>query len=140
MFSTESGAGLRITSGAALQQQRIRRLLMNVIKTATMLVAAATLIFLFAPTADAQFYKQTNLVSDISGMATITDPLLVNPWGMSSSSGSPLWVSNAGTSTSTIYAINPATGAITVARPPVTIPAPPSGQLFNGTANFVVTS
>src|SRR5262249_47240700 len=28
-------------------------------------------------------YLQTNLVSDIPGLATITDPLLVNPWGMS---------------------------------------------------------
>src|SRR5215831_14165198 len=112
---------------------------MTILRSAALLVAVAVCAFLLAPTASAQFYKQTNLVSDLPG-AVIMDPLLVNPWGMSSSSGSPLWVSNAGTSTSTIYAINPATGAITVARPPVTIPAPPSGQLFNGTANFVVSS
>jgi hypothetical protein len=28
-------------------------------------------------------YAQTNLVSDIPGLAAITDPILVNPWGMS---------------------------------------------------------
>jgi hypothetical protein len=27
-------------------------------------------------------FTQTNLVSDIAGMAKITDPNLVNPWGM----------------------------------------------------------
>ena len=35
-----------------------------------------------AGTAQAQF-KQTNLVSDISNLATLTDPNLVNPWGVS---------------------------------------------------------
>jgi hypothetical protein len=34
-------------------------------------------------------YAQTNLVSDIQGLATITDPLLVNPWGISHSATSP---------------------------------------------------
>ena len=29
----------------------------------------------------AQHYTQTNLVSDQSGVAAVTDPNLVNPWG-----------------------------------------------------------
>src|SRR5439155_14815513 len=33
--------------------------------------------------AEANTLIQTNLVSDISGLATITDPSLQNPWGMS---------------------------------------------------------
>ena len=33
-------------------------------------------------------YTQTNLVSDIAGMATFTDPHLVNPWGLSRSAAS----------------------------------------------------
>jgi hypothetical protein len=33
---------------------------------------------------------QTNLVSDISGLATITDSNLMNPWGVSHSATSPL--------------------------------------------------
>ena len=28
------------------------------------------------------FYAQTNLVSDLPGLAEFTDPNLVNPWGM----------------------------------------------------------
>jgi hypothetical protein len=49
-------------------------------------------------------YVQTNLVSDIPGLATITDPNLINPWGLVASvAGSPFWTSNQGTSTSTLY-------------------------------------
>src|SRR5215472_18916475 len=50
-------------------------------------------------------FTQTNLVSNIDGLATITDPQLVNPWGVSHSDTSPFWVSNQGTSTSTLYAV-----------------------------------
>jgi hypothetical protein len=51
----------------------------------------------------AQHYKQTTLVSDIMGLAPTHDPSLVNPWGLSRSSGSPWWVANNGTGTSTLY-------------------------------------
>ena len=39
-------------------------------------------------------YLQTNLVSDIQGMAQFTDPNLKDPWGLSFSTGSPFWVSD----------------------------------------------
>jgi hypothetical protein len=39
-------------------------------------------------------YVQTNLVSDIPGLAAITDSSLVNPWGSSRLPTSPFWVSN----------------------------------------------
>jgi len=49
-------------------------------------------------------YHQTNLVSDLPGMALIQDPDLVNPWGISLSGGSPFWVANNVSNTSTLYA------------------------------------
>jgi uncharacterized protein (TIGR03118 family) len=52
-------------------------------------------------------YTQTNLISDIPGVARITDPNLVNPWGMSEIGTSPLWVADNGSDKSTLY-----TGAI----------------------------
>ena len=55
--------------------------------------------------ATAADYVQTNLVSSVPGLATITDPLLVNPWGVSRSPTSPFWTSNQGTNTSTLYAV-----------------------------------
>ena len=39
-------------------------------------------------------YLQTNLVSDIQGMAQAYDPNLKDPWGLSFSTGSPFWVSD----------------------------------------------
>src|SRR5271163_4476545 len=51
-------------------------------------------------------YFQTNLVSDISGLAPVTDPNLMNPWGVSESATSPLWISNQAASTATLYTVN----------------------------------
>ena len=84
-------------------------------------------------------FVQTNLVSDIAGFATITDPLLKNPWGMSFSPTSPFWISNQGTATSTLYTaapgtnvtkvnINPPSGFVGI---PNTPPGGPTGQVFN---------
>src|ERR1022692_3793134 len=50
-------------------------------------------------------YTQTNLVSNEAGVAPITDPNLIDPWGLAMSTGSPLWVSNQGSSTATVYKI-----------------------------------
>jgi uncharacterized protein (TIGR03118 family) len=50
-------------------------------------------------------YTETNLVSNEPGVAPITDPNLIDPWGVSFSATSPLWVSNQGSSTATVYKI-----------------------------------
>ena len=48
-------------------------------------------------------YVQTNLVSDIDGLAQVTDSNLVNPWGISHNSSGPFWVSDNGMGVSTLY-------------------------------------
>jgi uncharacterized protein (TIGR03118 family) len=48
-------------------------------------------------------FLQTNLVSDIPGLAATTDAQLINPWGLTSSSGGPFWVSDNQTGFSTLY-------------------------------------
>src|SRR5437660_2289590 len=50
-----------------------------------------------------QHYNQTNLVSNTSGVAPVTDPQLINPWGISRGSGSPWWISDKATGLSTLY-------------------------------------
>ena len=88
-------------------------------------------------------YVQHNLVSDIPGMADVTDPNLVDPWGVSTSATSPFWVSDAGKSKSTLY--NGA-GAITavVVSIPVGAKGPanssPSGQVNNNTTAFILAN
>ncbi len=48
-------------------------------------------------------YQQSNLVSDIAGMASHTDPKLVNPWGISFFPGQPFWVADNNSGYSTLY-------------------------------------
>ena len=48
-------------------------------------------------------YSVRNLQSDVPGKAEMTDPDLVNGWGISHSSTSPWWVSDEGTNKSTLY-------------------------------------
>jgi uncharacterized protein (TIGR03118 family) len=60
--------------------------------------------------AQAQF-KQTDLASDISGLATITDPNLKNTWGLTAIPGAtPFWIDNQGTGTSSLFSVKGSTG------------------------------
>jgi uncharacterized protein (TIGR03118 family) len=101
----------------------------------------------------ARSFVQTNLVSDIPGLAKVTDPNLKNPWGTSTAPGLPIWVSDNNAGVTTLY--DGAGQPIPLqAKPPVnavTIPAPPSagvgaagtptGTVFNPTgAGFVVSN
>ena len=48
-------------------------------------------------------YFQTNLVSNTTGVATTTDPQLLNPWGISILPGQDFWIANNNSGTSTLY-------------------------------------
>lgn len=99
-----------------------------------------TLAFSLLPTlAFGQHYKQTNLVSDVMGLAATHDPNLVNAWGLSRSSGSPWWVADNGTGRTTLYngsgtpiPIN-GTGFVTIPPPKGSNgQSTPTGTVFNG--------
>src|SRR6266436_2242641 len=67
-------------------------------------IGASTALALFLTTVClGQHYNQTNLVSNTVGAAPVTDPQLINPWGLSRSSGSPWWISDNATGFSTLY-------------------------------------
>lgn len=74
-------------------------------------------------------FNQTNLVSSVSGMAAVIDASLINPWGMSSSATSPIWVSNQGSGLSTLYNPNgnPIKQSLTVTIPATGTPSGPTG-------------
>jgi uncharacterized protein (TIGR03118 family) len=81
-------------------------------------------------------YIQTNLVSDIAGLAQFTDPALKNPWGVSESATSPFWISDQGTGESTLYTVN---GTSFVSEPSLTVTTSgPTGQVSNSTTGFAV--
>ena len=63
-----------------------------------------------ADAADAAIYVQTNLVSDITAIGAMAiDPHLVNPWGVSFMDGSPFWISDQGTNSTTLYSVTDST-------------------------------
>jgi uncharacterized protein (TIGR03118 family) len=86
-------------------------------------------------------YHQTNLVSDLPGMAQLTDPDLVNPWGLAAGPTTPAWVADNGTDKATIYPGFVNGSPIQKAGLVVSIPGgAPTGQVFNPTPGFVVRS
>jgi uncharacterized protein (TIGR03118 family) len=87
----------------------------------------------------ANVYKQRNLVSDIHGVARITDPNLVNPWGLSFGPTTPAWVADNGTGLSTLYSGGVHHSIPTIGQLIVTIPdGAPTGTVFNATGGFKV--
>ncbi|HYV16996.1 MAG TPA: TIGR03118 family protein [Conexibacter sp.] len=84
-------------------------------------------------------FKQRNLVSDIAGVARITDRNLVNPWGLAAGPSTPLWVADNGTNVSTIYSGAVRGGIPVIAPLVVSIPGgAPTGIVYNPTNGFVV--
>jgi uncharacterized protein (TIGR03118 family) len=84
---------------------------------------------------------QTNLVSDLPGVAAIRDPHLVNPWGISESSNSAFWISENNAGVSTLYNVPGASSTpVSIVPLVVSIPTPgnplgstgaPTGTVFN---------
>jgi uncharacterized protein (TIGR03118 family) len=93
------------------------------------------------PRADAEGYKQTNLISNIPGLAESTDPTLLNPWGVAFFPGaSPFWVNDNNAGFSALYV---GSGAPFPGLPLVTIPSPTAatgGTPTGIVANFFVGS
>lgn len=111
-------------------------------------VGAAVAALLTAPAASAHTdhhrrggttFTQLNLVADRPGVAAITDPNLVNAWGMSHGPNTPLWVSDNGADVSTLY--RGAAGGAPASIVPLVVSIPggaPTGQVFNDTSGFTV--
>ena len=97
-------------------------------------------------------FNQVNLLADVAGVAAVTDPNLVGTWGISESAGSPFWVSNTSTGTSTLYTVTEAAAATPVISSTVAVIPPssinkgktglPTGQVNNGygAGNFEVAA
>src|SRR5712691_12983881 len=80
-------------------------------------------------------YTVTKLVSDQPGVASHTDPDLVNAWGLTSLPTSPWWVADNGTNVSTLYQADGTKRSLTVQ-----VPNAPTGAVSNTGHNFVVAT
>jgi len=94
--------------------------------------------------AKAPVFAVSNLVSDLAAVlpATHVDAHLVNGWGIAAGPGTEQWVANNGSGKVTLY-----DGAGTVDSLVITVPGPggtgqslPTGQVYNGTSDFEVSS
>jgi len=106
----------------------------------TMCTLTIAAVLAFSALGLAQAYKQTNLDSDIPGLAPSgqLDPQLVNPWGLIASPTSPWWLSdnNAGVST-----LDDGQGVkqglvVNIPSPVNGVAGTPTGIVFSGAAGF----
>jgi len=104
---------------------------------------------------DRGLFRQVNLVSDIPGMAMLTDPEVKNPWGIAfgpKKTPTPLWVNNQFNPASAVPGIPApedlltkitlyagANGVNPIAKVPLEVQASsPTGIVFNPTSDFVI--
>ncbi len=86
---------------------------------------------------------QTNLVSDLPGVAAFQDPNLVNPWGIAENSTGPFWISDNNAGVSTLYnsAGTPLSLVVDIPAPgnPTGATGTPTGTVFNtSSGGFVI--
>jgi uncharacterized protein (TIGR03118 family) len=75
---------------------------------------------------------QTNLVSDLPGVARVHDPNLVNPWGISESGTGPFWISDNNAGLSTLYNV-PGANNTPVSINPLIVSIPTPGNPLGAT-------
>jgi uncharacterized protein (TIGR03118 family) len=115
-------------------------MLFRIVRRGTFLAVVAA----FASTSlFAQHYQRKDLTTNspaVSASAANIDPNLVNAWGLARGSGTPWWISDNGTSLTTLY-----DGSGVPQQLVVKIPAPdpngtsaPTGAVFNPTTGFQI--
>lgn len=109
------------------------------------LAVGATTVLSLGIASQAQQYKQTNLVSSSSGLAPVTDPALVDPWGLGRASDLAWWASDNDTGLSTLYngagAKNPLIVTIPSVNPKKNPKGSPTGIIANSsTTDFLISS
>src|SRR3954447_1510690 len=70
-------------------------------------------------------YLARNLIADTAGIADLTDPNLVNGWGIAISAASPFWICDGGTGLSTVYTAS--ISAFSISATKAAIPPSSSG-------------
>ncbi len=86
-------------------------------------------------------YGQVNLASDLPGLAAVTVPSLVNPWGVSFSPTGPFWFADNGTGVSDLLDGRGQVVPLIVMVPPAGASgSSPTGTVFNGGPGFAISA
>lgn len=110
----------------------------SLLAAALIALACASLI---SPALASGYYRD-NLVSDVPGFADLTDPNLVNPWGLAVAPNGNFWVADNGTGVATVYTPKGQKVALTVTIPPPMggmPPSAPTGEVFDTNCDFILT-
>jgi uncharacterized protein (TIGR03118 family) len=104
------------------------------------LSAVVGLLLVLSSSAALAQYQIVVLVSDLTGKAKHTDPLLKNPWGLAYSPGAPFWVSDEADGWSTLYDGMGVPQSLQVVVPPASGSGPgsPTGIVYNGSQEFQI--
>ena len=104
------------------------------------LTACLALALLFGPSVVRAQYQVTNLASNQEKIARVTDPLLVNAWGLVYPPGGPFWISDNNSGWSTLYNANGTKVPLNVLIPTAggDGPGTPTGVVFNGSSDFEI--
>src|ERR1700691_3653361 len=102
--------------------------------------ALVGLLLVLSSSAALAQYQFEYLVSDISGKAKHTDPLLKNAWGLAYSPGNPFWVSDEASGWSTLYDGTGTPQSLQVVIPPASGKGAgtPTGIVYNGSQEFKI--
>jgi uncharacterized protein (TIGR03118 family) len=95
------------------------------------------------PTAVGSGFQQTNLVADVAGTASHTDPGLLNPWGIAFEPGQPFFIAENNRGTAGVFDPSGSPAIPLVVGIPIpsgsTPPSKPTGIVFNpATQDFLV--
>jgi uncharacterized protein (TIGR03118 family) len=104
------------------------------------LAACLAVALMLSNLATAQSYSATYLVSNVSGKAAHTDPLLQNGWGLAYAPTGAFWVSDEASGYSTLYdgSGNPQTLKVVVPPSAGTGLGTPTGIVYNGSPEFKI--
>jgi uncharacterized protein (TIGR03118 family) len=108
-------------------------------RTIVLTASLALALLSSASVARAQ-YQVTNLVSNQEKTAKVTDPLIVNAWGLVYPPGGPFWISDNNSGWSTLYDANGTKVPLNVLIPTAggDGPGSPTGVVFNGSPDFKI--
>jgi uncharacterized protein (TIGR03118 family) len=98
------------------------------------------IVLMAASAAMAQTFSVDYLVSNQTGKAAHTDPLLANPWGLAYAPGGAFWVSDEASGWSTLYDASGNPESLKVVVPPSsgTGAGTPTGIVYNGSSEFQI--
>src|SRR5213592_1178557 len=113
----------------------MRGLPLRRLAAAALVVAAAIAVAAPLSSAGSNAYSVKVLVSDEAIPGATTDSNLVNAWGLAAGPSTPWWVADNATDKSTLY-----TGAGAIVPLVVSVEGGPTGLVFNGTSDFVVST